>query len=165
MTALIRPAVAGDAAALARIHDAIVDERVATFDTSHVPVAEAVEWLAHPPLLLAELDGAVVGYVRALSYSGRECYRGVSQFSIYVEATARGQGVGDALLRQFLRECTELGTWKLLSRVFPENGASLALLAKHGFRQVGTYRNHAQLDGVWRDVVIVERLLGDAETG
>ena len=49
-----------------------------------------------------------------------------------------------------------------LSRLFPENTASRALCARFGFREVGVYEKHAQLDGVWRDVVIVERLLGPA---
>jgi len=52
------------------------------------------------------------------------------------------------------------GYWKLVSRVFIDNAASRRLLANLGFREVGIYERHAQLDGVWRDVVIVERLLG-----
>ena len=59
-------------------------------------------------------------------------------------------------------ECERRGLWKLVSRVFPENEASLALCRSLGFRDVGVYRRHAKLDGEWRDVVIVERLLGDA---
>jgi L-amino acid N-acyltransferase YncA len=52
-----------------------------------------------------------------------------------------------------------VGLWKVLSRIFPENSASLALCARHGFREVGRYEKHARLDGVWRDVIIVERLI------
>ena len=59
-------------------------------------------------------------------------------------------------------ECEGCGIWKLLSRVFPENEASRRLLATVGFREVGTYRRHAKLDGAWRDTVIVERLIGAA---
>jgi phosphinothricin acetyltransferase len=61
-----------------------------------------------------------------------------------------------------VRECEGHGVWKLLSRVFPENEASRRLLARVGFREVGTYRRHAKLDGEWRDTVIVERLIGEA---
>jgi phosphinothricin acetyltransferase len=57
--------------------------------------------------------------------------------------------------------CSDAGFWKLLSRVFPENEASLALLRGCGFREVGTYERHGRLDGVWRDCVIVERLLDE----
>jgi L-amino acid N-acyltransferase YncA len=71
--------------------------------------------------------------------------------------------VGDLLMSAFLEALVADGKWKVLSRVFVENVASLRLLAKHGFREVGIYRKHARLDGVWRDGVIVERLLGPAE--
>ena len=78
---------------------------------------------------------------------------------MYVAASARGRRVGDTLMAAFLPACAAAGVWKVLSRVFPENAASLALCARHGFRVVGTYEKHAKLDGVWRDVVIVERLI------
>jgi phosphinothricin acetyltransferase len=65
----------------------------------------------------------------------------------------------------FLPACEAKGLWKLVSRIFPENAASRALCARHGFREVGVYARHAQLDGVWRDVVIVEHLLGAARSG
>ena len=64
--------------------------------------------------------------------------------------------------RKPLGESVAAGFWKVLSRVFPENDASRALCRRHGFREVGTYERHAKLDGEWRDVVIVERLLGEA---
>jgi phosphinothricin acetyltransferase len=70
--------------------------------------------------------------------------------------------VGDALLREYLPACEAAGFWKVLSRIFPENAASRALCRRHGFREVGTYVRHGRLDGAWRDVVIVERLLGEA---
>jgi phosphinothricin acetyltransferase len=58
-----------------------------------------------------------------------------------------------------IESCERAGFWKLVSRVFPENTASRALLASLGFTEAGVYRKHARLDGVWRDVVIVERLI------
>jgi phosphinothricin acetyltransferase len=72
--------------------------------------------------------------------------------------------VGDALLAAFLPACRDAGLWKVLSRIFPENEASRRLCARHGFREVGVYERHGRLEGAWRDVVIVERLL-DAEDG
>ena len=65
-------------------------------------------------------------------------------------------------MQGLIDECERRGLWKLVSRVFPENEASLALCRSLGFREVGVYRRHAKLDGEWRDVVIVERLLGEA---
>jgi len=81
---------------------------------------------------------------------------------VYVERSARGTGAGRAALEALCGACTERGFWKLLSRIFPENTASLALHARVGFRVVGVYHRHGKLDGVWRDAVIVEKLLGDA---
>ena len=71
--------------------------------------------------------------------------------------------MGDLLMSAFIQALVADGKWKVLSRVFVENDASRRLLAKHGFREVGIYRRHARLDGIWRDGVIVERLLGPAE--
>ena len=65
-------------------------------------------------------------------------------------------------MEALLEAATAAGYWKLLSRIFPENTASRALMAKLGFREVGIYERHGKLDGAWRDCVIVERLLGEA---
>jgi phosphinothricin acetyltransferase len=62
-------------------------------------------------------------------------------------------------MQMLIDEAKGAGFWKLVSRVFVENAASRALLRGLGFREVGVYERHAQLDGAWRDVVIVERLL------
>jgi phosphinothricin acetyltransferase len=91
----------------------------------------------------------------------RECYAGVREFSVYVARDARGKGFGRAVLIELIQAARVRGDWKLLSRVFPENQTSLRLLQSLGFRRVGTYVRHAKLDGVWRDVVIVEKLLDD----
>ena len=72
----------------------------------------------------------------------------------------RGQGFGRAALAALIDHAKSRGWWKLLSRVFPENAASRALLRSAGFREVGTYEKHAKLDGAWRDVVIVEKFFG-----
>ena len=78
---------------------------------------------------------------------------------MYVERAWRGRGAGRQALQGLLQEAEQAGFWKLVSRVFVENTASRALLRSQGFREVGVYEKHAQLDGVWRDMVIVERLL------
>ena len=115
------------------------------------------------PVLVATRDtherSDVEGWIRASAYRPRACYAGIGDFSVYVDTASQRRGVGDSLLAAFFPVCAEAGLWKLVSRIFPENGASLALCARHGFRTVGTYKRHAQLDGAWRDVVVVERLL------
>jgi L-amino acid N-acyltransferase YncA len=164
MTTLVRLAESRDAPAIADIYNQGIGDRIATFETRERTADDILRWLGDPthPVLVAERDGRVVGWISASRYRDRECYAGIAEFSVYVARDARGQGVGDALMRAFLPACEAAGLWKVLSRVFPENTASLRLCERHGFRQVGVYRRHARLDGVWRDVIIVERLLGPA---
>jgi phosphinothricin acetyltransferase len=161
----IRAATEADVDAVAAIYNEGIRGRMATYETAERTGADVRAWLGgrHPFLLAdrARDDAApeVVGWVRASGYRPRACYDGVAEFSVYVASTARGQRVGDALMRAFIPACERAGLWKVLSRIFPENTASRTLCARHGFREVGTYEKHAQLDGVWRDVVIVERLI------
>jgi L-amino acid N-acyltransferase YncA len=161
---LIRPARPGDAPRIADIYNQGIRGRGATFETRERTPDEILSWLGDPryPVLAAEGDGGVLGFVAASAYRPRACYAGIAEFSVYVDARARRRGIGDALLREFLPALEAGGFWKVLSRIFPENQASLALCARHGFREVGRYEKHARLDGAWRDVVIVERLLGEA---
>ena len=160
----IRPATPADAEAIASIYNQGIRGRGATFETRERTPAEVAEWFGDPrhPVLVAEDAGAVAGWVAASTYRPRDAYAGIAEFSVYVASAARRRGVGDALMSAFLPACEAAGIWKVLSRIFPENTASLGLCTRHGFREVGIYRRHGRLDGVWRDVVIVERLLGAA---
>lgn len=161
----IRGAVPDDASAIAEIYNEGIRGRQATFETRERTAADVEGWLGDRryPVLVAEGPEGVLGWVSASGYRPRECYAGIAEFSVYVRGSARGRGVGDRLMADFLPACEASGFWKVLSRIFPENEASLRLCARHGFREVGTYQRHGRLDGRWRDVVIVERLLGAAE--
>lgn len=163
---VVRPAAPQDAARIAEIYNQGIRDRIATFETDERTPDDVLAWLEDPrfPVLVAEGAGEVLGWVSATSYRARECYAGVAEFSVYVAGAARGRGIGDALMRRFLPALEAAGFWKVLSRIFPENGASRALCARHGFREVGAYQRHARLDGIWRDVVIVERLLAAEPT-
>ncbi len=164
----VRPARIEDAAAIAEIYNQGIRGRMATFETEERTPEERARWLAahdeHHPVLVAEdpATGTVLGWISADGYRPRRCYRGVAEFSVYVHEAARGRGVGAVLMAAFIPACERAGLWKLVSRIFPENRASRALCARFGFREVGVYEKHAQLDGVWRDVVIVERLLPES---
>jgi L-amino acid N-acyltransferase YncA len=161
---MIRAATRADAEAIAHIYNEGIADRLATFETEPRSAADIEHWFEDGfPLLVLERDGQVVAWASAPPYRPRRpAYAGVAEFSIYVAREARGGGLGRALLKALIAECEASGLWKLVARIFPENGASLALCRSLGFREVGVYRRHAKLDGEWRDCVIVERLLGDA---
>jgi phosphinothricin acetyltransferase len=128
----------------------------ATFETE-VPSWEAWD-AAHPQLrLVAERDGAVVGWAALSPYSHRHCYRGVGDVSIYVAETARGTGVGRLLLAELVDRSEQAGYWTLNAGLFPENEVSLRLHESCGFRVIGVRERLGELDGVWRDTVWLER--------
>jgi L-amino acid N-acyltransferase YncA len=163
---LARGAQAGDAAAIARIYNQGIADRIATFETDPRTPDEIAALLARRaerwPTVVVERDGDVIAWAGASEYRPRACYAGVAEFSVYVAREHRGAGAGRVAMEALIEKCEARGIWKLVSRVFPENEASRRLLVALGFREVGTYRRHAKLDGVWRDTVIVERLLGEA---
>ncbi len=109
--------------------------------------------------MVVEDGGAILAFASTSDYRPRDCYAGIAEFSVYAAREARSRGAGRLAMNALIDAARAAGFWKLVSRVFPENAASLSLLRSVGFREVGLYRHHAQLDGVWRDVVIVERLL------
>jgi L-amino acid N-acyltransferase YncA len=159
----VRPARPQDAAAIARIYNQGIEDRVATFETQPRAEEAVRRWFdGLHPIIVVEEGARVVAFASTSSYRPRECYAGIAEFSVYVAREARGRGAGRRALEALLPAAEAAGFWKLVSRVFVENAASRALLRSVGFREVGTYERHARLDGVWRDVVIVERLLGAA---
>jgi L-amino acid N-acyltransferase YncA len=107
--------------------------------------------------LVAEDDDRVVGWAALSPVSRRACYAGVAEGSVYVAEEARSRGVGTALLTRLVAEADEAGFWTLQTSIFPENVASIALHRRCGFRVVGTRERIAQLDGAWRDTVLMER--------
>jgi L-amino acid N-acyltransferase YncA len=155
-----------DAPAIARIYNEGIADRLATFETESRTTDDIARVLRDRgerwPTVVVEREGHVIAWASASEYRARRCYAGVAEFSVYVARDARGTGAGRAAMDALVTECEGRGIWKLLSRVFPENEPSRRLLAKVGFREVGTYRRHAKLDGAWRDTVIVERLIGEA---
>jgi L-amino acid N-acyltransferase YncA len=117
----------------------------------------------YPIVVSEDQGGRIVAWASASPYRpNRAAYSGVAEFSIYVARAVRGRGVGRVTLAALITEVEGRGYWKLVSRIFPENEGSLALCRSLGFREVGVYRRHGRLDGMWRDVTIVERLLGEA---
>ncbi len=157
----LRLATPLDAAAIATIYNQGIEDRIATFETRLRTPQEIEQWFdgVHPIIVLETDEQQVIAFASTSVYRPRPCYAGIAEFSVYVERAWRGRGAGRLALERLLQEAEQAGFWKLVSRVFVENMASRALLRSQGFREVGVYEKHAQLDGVWRDVLIVERLL------
>ena len=156
-----RPAERRDAAAVAEIYSEGIEDRIATFETEPRSPSDIEPWFesAYAFVSVETQAGEVVGYAVAHAYADRCCYRGIGEFSVYVRRHWRGRGVGAVAMTALIDAAREEGLWKLLSRVFPENRSSLALMARMGFDEIGVHRKHGKLDGEWRDCVIVERLI------
>ena len=160
MTLTARPASPDDATILAHIYNEGIADRLGTFETAPRTVNQVRAWFDGHPIVVVEADGeGVVAFASTSSYRSRECYAGIAEFSVYVARSMRGRGAGRVAMNALIDAAAAAGLWKLVSRVFVENAPSRGLLASVGFREVGTYESHAKLDGRWRDVVIVERLI------
>ena len=154
-----RLATRRDADSIVRIYNEGIEERIATFETRPRTAEEIQAWFdgTHPIVVVEE--GAVISFANSSAYSTRECYSGVAEFSVYTASEARGRGAGTLAMKALMEAAEEAGFWKLVSRVFVENKPSRELLLSLGFRDVGIHEKHARLDGIWRDVVVVERLI------
>jgi L-amino acid N-acyltransferase YncA len=128
----------------------------ATFETG-VPSWEWWDATHSEHRLVAELDGKVAGWAALVAYSDRCCYRGVAEDSVYVASWAQGRGVGRGLLEALISLAEAAGIWTLQAGIFPENKASLRLHLGCGFRLVGVRERIGELDGTWRDVLLLER--------
>jgi len=163
-TVRVRAAQAPDVGAIAAVYNEGIAEREATFETEPRQAGDFLARVASErhPLLVAEVDGHLVGWAGLAPCSERAAYAGIGEASVYVARSARGRGVGTELCRRLAEEATAAGFWKLLGKVFPENLACVGMVRRCGFQEVGLHRCHGRLDGRWRDVLLLERLLGDA---
>lgn len=161
----VRRARPDDAEAVATIFDQGIADGIATFE---IAPPDADGWRrrlssADEIVLVAERGGAVVAWAAAGPYSDdHPYYAGVREATLYVERSQRGSGLGAQMLNALAREVEADGAHKLIGKVMADNRASIALCEACGFRQVGVHHRHGRLRGEWHDVVVVERLLGDA---
>lgn len=155
-----RLATPDDAPFLAAIYNEGIEDRVATFETRPRSADDVRGWFDdRHPIIVVEEQGQIVAFASTSMYRPRDCYAGIAEVSVYVARSFRRHGAGRVALDELIKQAKAKGFWKLVSRVFPENRASRALIASLGFREVGIYEKHGRLDGVWRDVIIVEHLL------
>jgi L-amino acid N-acyltransferase YncA/DNA-binding transcriptional ArsR family regulator len=156
-----RAMVDADLPVVREIYAEGIATRNATFETQ-VPSVSALakKWLpGHRWVAETDVAGAttVVGWTAISPVSARECYAGVGETSVYVDEAARGHGVGKGLLFRQVTEADAGGLWTLQTSIFPENRASIALHHSAGYQTLAVRSRIAQLDGVWRDTVLLER--------
>ena len=159
----IRAATGTDAAAISRIYNQGIQDRVATLETEERTPEERAQWLEargpRHPVLVAEGDGAVVGWASLNVFNARRAYEHVADLSLYVERDWRGRGVGRRLLEALVLRARALGYHKLVLAAFPWNEAGMRAYGRAGFREVGIYREQGRLDGRWVDTIVMEKIL------
>ncbi len=149
---------------MAEIYNAGIAERIATFETRTKSAGELAEVIeAGALVLVAERGGGVVAFVKIGPYDdASHYYSGIGEATMYVDPGARRSGVGRALMEAVAEAAEERGYYKLVGKIFTSNLPSIALVKACGWSEVGVHRRHGRLDGEWKDVMVVERLLGDA---
>lgn len=159
----VRVATLADAAAICRIYNEGIQDRVATLETEERTLEERAQWLeAHGPrhpVLVAESDGHVVGWASLNVFNARRAYEHVADLSLYVDRDWRGRGVGRRLLEALVARARELRYHKLVLAAFPWNAPGMRAYGRAGFREVGTYREQGRLDGRWVDTIVMEKIL------
>ena len=160
----VRAADIGDLDAIVAIYNEGIEDRLGTFETRLRTRQDCRAWFdgRHPAVVVQASRDGVVAFAATFDYRPRACYAGVAEFSVYTARAYRGEGYGRLALDGLMAAAGRAGFWKLISRVFVENTPSRRLMRHLGFREVGIYERHGRLDGQWRDVVVVERLLGEA---
>jgi len=154
----IRPMTEAHAAAVLAIYQAGIDEGNATFETSPPSWQEfTASRLPDHRFVAVDDRGTVLGWIAVVPVSDRCVYSGVVEHSVYVSPSARGLGVGRALLNHLIASTEAAGIWTIQSGIFPENLASAALHRAAGFREVGRRERIGEHHGIWRDVILIER--------
>ena len=153
----LRAMTPDDWPAVRRIFREGIETGDATFETEPPPWEAWDRAHLERPRLVAVLDDEVVGWAALSPVSDRCVYGGVAEVSVYVAEGARGRGVGRALLEALVRGSEEEGLWTLQAGIFPENEASIRIHEACGFRTVGVRERLGEMDGEWRDVVLMER--------
>ena len=147
----------GDSQRVLEIYKMGLETRNSTFETM---APSWQEWdskhLSHSRFV-SEQEGIITGWAALTPFSARDVYKGVAELSIYVAADFRGRGIGSALMEEIVISSEANGIWTLVSSVFPENESTLRLHKKFGFREIGRREKIAQLDGIWRDTILLER--------
>ncbi|WEK70881.1 MAG: GNAT family N-acetyltransferase [Candidatus Chryseobacterium colombiense] len=154
----LREMLPADEARVLEIFKQGVEGGMATFETT-VPTTEAwnMEYFNDCRWVLENESSDVVGWCALKPVSKRESFKGVAEVSIYFENNYQGKGLGSVLLKKMILDSEEHGFWTLQTNIFPENEGALKAHQKNGFRIVGVRKKIGKLNGVWKDVVMLER--------
>jgi L-amino acid N-acyltransferase YncA len=159
----IRRARSGDAARIAEIFNQGLEDRLATFETQPATRERAEQWISENLVLVLDTGETIAGWAKAGPYTDDHAYyEGVREATMYVARESRREGVGGALLAELAEQAAADGAHKLVGKIFTSNEPSIALVRALGWRKVGTHLRHGQLDGEWKDVLVVEKLLDPA---
>jgi len=160
---VIRRATVDDLPAITDIYNEAILTTTATFDTEPKEIAERRQWFeSHGdayPVLVAVVDGNVVGWASLSRWSDRRAYDATAETTFYVRAVSRGRGIGRRLKSAIIDEARRLGFHSLIARVAQDSGASLHLNLEFGFRIVGTLREVGRKFGRLLDVHILQIML------
>jgi L-amino acid N-acyltransferase YncA len=159
----VRAAEARDANDIARIYLQATQDHLATFEHFLVTSEERVRWVAEHagkyPLLVAELNGRVLGWASLSPYQVRPRIEGIAELLIFIDRDYRRHGVGRELMRAIQSAARKEGHFKVIGRFVAHNDAGRTLCRMTGWREVGTHEKHTFLDGRWHDVIVVEFLI------
>lgn len=142
---------------VAAIHLEGIQSRNATFLTEPLSFSNWDAKYLKECRFVAKKDDKVIGWAALLPFSSMPSYKGVAEVSIYISKEAQGMGVGKALFAHLIEESEKAGFWTLTSLVFPENESSIRLHHKFGFQTLCIHKNLGKMDGVFRDVALLER--------
>jgi phosphinothricin acetyltransferase len=160
---LIRPAAPADVPAIAEIYNEAIRTTTATFDLEPKSLANRAEWLqsrgARHPVLVAEVDGKVVGFAALSPWSDRTAYDDTAETALYVLAGQQRRGIGRELCAAIIAEARRLKLHTLIARITEDSAASLHLHRRAGFAEVGTMREVGRKFGRLLDVHILQLVL------
>lgn len=164
ITALtVRQATSDDTESILRIYNQGIEDRIATLETETKDSSYMEAWFndhqGRFSVLVAEREGEVIGWASLNPYSHRCAYNGVADLSVYIDRSFRGQGVGSSLLESLHKAAKENSFYKIVLFTFPFNESGQGLYRKMGYRHVGVFEKQGVMDGVFIDVMIMEKLL------
>ena len=153
----IRPFVKSDFPSVKGIYQQGIDSGEATFQEQAKEYDVWNESLLPSCRLVAESNRQIIGWAALSSTSNRCVYSGIAEVSVYVSSNSQGLGVGNSLLEALIKASEEQGIWTLQAGIFPENKASIHIHSKNGFKVLGIREKLGQMNGIWRDIVFMER--------